>query len=146
LQERVANQRRDFWHKTTSDLARTYSLIAVEVLNLSFMTRNGKLSLSAHDASLAMFRQMLDYKVENTGSQIVGVNPRNTSQACSRCGVIVAKSLNVRVHRCPDCGVELDRDVNAALNILALGLSVRASTYSNGDCVALEAPPIDRGE
>lgn len=146
LQEHVANQRRDFWHKTTGDLAKTYSLIAVEDLNLSFMTRNGNLSLSAHDASLGMFRQMLDYKVENTGSQVVGVNPRNTSQACSGCGVIVAKGLNVRVHRCPDCGVVLDRDVNAALNILALGLSVRASTYPVGDCVALEAPPLKRGE
>lgn len=142
LQEHVANQRRDFWHKTTTNLAKTYSLIAVEDLNLSFMTRNGNLSLSAHDASLGMFRQMLDYKVANTGSQVVGVNPRNTSQACSGCGVIVAKGLNVRVHRCPDCGVELDRDVNAALNIIALGLSVRAATYPVGDCVALEAPPL----
>jgi putative transposase len=141
-QEHVANQRRDFWHKTTADLAKTYSLVAIEDLNLSFMTRNGNLSLSAHDASLGMFRQMLDYKVVNTGSQVVGVNPRNTSQACSGCGVVVAKGLNVRVHRCPDCGAELDRDVNAALNILALGLSVRASTYPNGDCVAPEAPSL----
>lgn len=140
VQEHVANQRRDFWHKTTTHLAKTYSLVAVEDLKLSFMTQNGNLSLSAHDASFGMFRQMLDYKVENTGSQVVGVNPRNTSQACSGCGVIVAKGLNVRVHRCPDCGLTLDRDVNAALNILALGLSVRASTYPVGDCVALEAP------
>ena len=142
LQEHVANQRRDFWHKTTTDLAKKYSLIAVEDLNLSFMTRSGNLSLSAHDASLGMFRQMIQYKVENTGAEVVGVNPRNTSQTCSGCGVIVAKGLNVRVHHCPDCGVELDRDVNAARNILALGLSVRALTYPVGDCVALEAPPL----
>lgn len=142
LQEHVANQRRDFWHKTTTDLAKTYSLIAVEDFSLAFMTHNGNLSLSVHDAALGMFRQFLSYKVENTGSQIVGVNPRSTSQACSRCGVIVAKSLNVRVHYCSDCGVTLDRDINAALNILALGLSVRASTYPNGDCVALEAPSL----
>jgi len=146
LQEHVANQRHDFWHKTTTNLAKTYSLVAVEDLNLTFMTRNGNLSLSAHDASLGTFRQMLDYKAVEAGSQVVGVNPRNTSQACSGCGVIVAKGLNVRVHRCPDCGVVLDRDVNAALNILALGLSVRASTYPTGDCVALEAPPVYRGE
>jgi putative transposase len=146
LQEHVANQRRDFWHKTTSELAKTYSLIAVEDLNLSFMTRNGNLSLSAHDASLGMFRQMLGYKVENTGSQVIGVNPRNTSQACSGCGIIVAKGLNVRVHHCSACGIILDRDINAALNILALGLSVKALTYPDGDCVALEAPSIYRGE
>jgi putative transposase len=142
LQAHVANQRRDFWHKTTTTLAKTYSLIAVEDLNLSFMTRNGNLSLSAHDAALGMFRQMLAYKVENTGAQVVAVNPHNTSQVCNGCGVMVAKRLNVRVHRCPDCGVELDRDINAARNILALGLSVRASTYPAGDCVALEAPPL----
>ncbi len=140
LQERVANQRSDFWHKTTGELAKTYSMIALEDLNLSFMTRNGNLSLSAHGAALGMFRQMLSYKVENTGSQLIAVNPRNTSQVCSGCGVIVAKSLNVRVHHCPDCGVVLDRDINAALNILALGLSVRASTYPVGDCVALKLP------
>jgi putative transposase len=146
LQEHVANQRADFWHKTTNDLVKTYSLIAVEDLNLSFMTRNGSLSLSAHDASLGMFRQMLDYKVERTGSQVVGVNPRNTSQACSGCGVIVAKGLHVRVHHCPDCGITLDRDVNAAVNILARGLRVEALTLPVAACVASEAPPIQRGE
>lgn len=140
LQEHVANQRLDFWHKLTTELAKTYSLIAIEDLNLAFMTRNGKLSLSAHDAALGMFRQLLSYKVESTGSQLVAVNAHNTSQACSGCGVIVAKGLNVRVHQCSDCGVVLDRDVNAALNILARGLRVRASTYPAGDCVALEAP------
>lgn len=146
LQEHVANQRADFWHKTTDDLVKTYSLIAVEDLNLSFMTRNGSLSLSAHDASLGMFRQMLDYKVERTGSQVVGVNPRNTSQACSGCGVIVAKGLSVRVHHCPDCGIILDRDINAAINILARGLRVEALTLPVAACVASEAPPIHRGE
>lgn len=144
LQERVANQRRDFWHKTTTDLTRKYSLIAVENLNLAFMLHNGSLSLSAHDAALGAFRQMLEYKVENTGTQIVAVNAHNTSQACSGCGVIVTKSLNVRVHRCPDCGLTLDRDVNAARNILAraCGRQVEALTYPVGDCVASDAPPL----
>ncbi len=80
------------------------------------MTRNGHLSLSAHDAALGMSRQLLSYKVENTGSRLVVVDPHNTSQACSGCGVMVAKGLNVRTHHCPDCGVEIDRDVNAARN------------------------------
>jgi len=144
LQEHVANQRRDFWHKTTTALAQQYSYIAIEDLNLAFMTRNGTLSLSAHDAALGAFRQLLTYKVENTGSQLVAVPAHNTSRACSGCGTIVEKSLSVRVHRCPDCGLVLDRDVNAACNILtrALGRSARASTYPVGDCVALEAPPL----
>ena len=144
LQEHVANQRLDFWHKTTTALARQYSYIAIEDLNLTFMTRNGSLSLSAHDAALGAFRQLLGCKVENTGSQLVAVPAHNTSRVCSRCGSIVEKSLSVRVHRCPDCGLVLDRDVNAARNILtrALGRSVGASTYPVGDCVALEAPPL----
>lgn len=142
LQEHVANQRRDFWHKATTDLARTYALIAIEDLNLAFMTRNGHLSLSAHDAALGAFRQMLSYKVENTGSQLVAVNAHNTSQACSGCGSIVPKRLNVRIHACPDCGVTLDRDVNAALNILARGLRVEALTWPVAACVASEAPPL----
>lgn len=146
LQEHVANQRSDFWHKTTTNLARTYSLIAIEDLNLAFMTRNGQLSLSAHDAALGAFRQMLSYKVENTGSQLVAVNARNTSQACSGCGSIVPKRLNVRTHVCPGCGVTLDRDVNAALNILARGLRVEALTWPVAACVVSEAPPIYRGE
>ena len=142
LQEHIADQRRDFWHKTTTELAQTYSLIAVEGLNLSFMTRNDNLALSAHDASLGLFRQLLDYKVESTGSRVVGVNPSGTSQACSGCGVIVPKGLNVRTHSCPHCGVSLDRDVNAALNILARGLRVEALTWPVTACVASEAPPL----
>jgi putative transposase len=145
-QEHVANQRRDFWHKTTTALVGQYSLLAVENLNLVFMTRNGNLSLSAHDASLGMLRQMLDYKVARTGSQVVGVNPRNTSQACSGCGVIVPKGLRVRVHHCPDCGLVLDRDINAAANILARGLRAEAVTWPVAVCVASEAPPLQRGE
>ena len=142
LQNHIANQRRDFWHKLTANLAQKYSFIAIENLHLAFMTRNGNLSLSAHDAALGMFRHMLAYKVEKTGTRFVVVNPSNTSQMCSRCGAIVAKSLNVRTHNCPDCGLVRDRDVNAALNILALGLSVEAITYPVADCVASEAPSL----
>lgn len=144
LQEHVAKQRLDFWHKTTTALARQYSYIAIEDLNLTFMTRNGSLSLSAHDAALGAFRQLLSYKVENTGSLLLAVPAHNTSRACSGCGAIVEKSLSVRVHHCPDCGLVLDRDVNAACNILtrALGRSARAITWADAPCVALEAPPL----
>jgi len=118
LHERVANQRRDFWHKLTRQLADTYSLIALEDLTLAFMTANHRLALSAHDAGLAEFQQLLAYKAESAGTQVVTVNPATTSQACSGCGVIVPKNLSVRVHVCPDCGYTADRDVNAARNIL----------------------------
>lgn len=77
------------------------------------------LALSAHDASLGLFRQLLAYKAEEAGTRIVAVNPRGTSQACSACGAVVRKSLSVRVHSCSECGLTLDRDVNAARNILS---------------------------
>jgi len=142
LQNHIANQRRDFWHKLTITLAQTYSFIAIEDLNLAFMTRNGNLSLSAHDAALGMFRQMLTYKVEKTGTHLVAVNPSNTTRMCSRCGEIVPKSLNIRIHHCPHCGLTLDRDVNAARNILALGRRVETLTYPVGESVVSEAPPL----
>lgn len=123
LHERIANQRRDFWHKTTRQLVNTYSVIALENLTLKFMTANHHLALSAHDAGLGQFQQLLAYKAESAGVQVVTVNPAFTSQTCSRCGVIVQKNLSVRVHHCPDCGLSLDRDVNAALNILNLAVN-----------------------
>tara|TARA_Y100000588_G_scaffold267203_1_gene282211 strand:- start:325 stop:915 length:591 start_codon:yes stop_codon:yes gene_type:complete len=132
--EKVHQQRLDFWHKQTRHLAATYGLIALEQLPLHFMTHHRHLALSAHDAGLGMFQQLLAYKVEETGSQLVEVNPKNTTQACSGCGVLVPKALQVRVHHCFDCGLVLDRDMNAARNILglalgSLGRSDQASTW-----------------
>lgn len=142
LDEHIASKRKDFWHKLTTDLANRYGVIALEEMNLTFMLRNRSLSLSAHDASLGMFRTMLAGKVEKTGSQIIFVNPRNTSQTCSGCGSIVKKELHVRVHCCPDCDLSLDRDVNAARNILWLGRSQLALTCPTGESVAREAPSL----
>ncbi|MEO8392501.1 MAG: transposase [Chloroflexota bacterium] len=122
LHEHVANTRKDFWHKTTRQLADTYSLIAIEDLRLAFMTHNQHLALSAHDAALGLFRQLLTYKAESAGGEVVAVNAYNTSQVCSCCGALVPKDLSVRVHDCPHCGVSLDRDENAARNILSLAL------------------------
>jgi putative transposase len=118
LHEHIANQRRDFWHKVTRDLVTRFGLIVLEDLNLDFMLRNPHLALSAHDAGLGEFRQLLAYKAEEAGTQVVTVNLAYTSQVCSACGEMVQKSLSVRVHQCPYCGLELDRDVNAARNIL----------------------------
>lgn len=120
LHEHIANQRRDFWHKATRQLVRTHDLIAVEDLNLGFMTRNRHLARTAHDAGLNVFAHHLLYKAEEAGVKVVAVDPRQTSQTCSGCGVLVPKDLSVRVHDCPECGLTLDRDINAARNILAL--------------------------
>lgn len=123
LHERVANQRRDFWHKVTRHLTDTYSLIAIEDLTLDFMIANHRLALSASDAGLGEFKHMLAYKAAEAGAQVVTVNPAYTTQMCSECGVIVPKDLSVRVHACPDCGYTADRDVNAARNILMLAVN-----------------------
>jgi len=139
LHGKIANQRRDFWHKTTRQLVNQYDLICIENLTLGFMTANRHLALSAHDAALGEFRNLLAYKAEEAGKQVVPVPPQYTSQLCSECGTMVAKRLSVRVHQCDACGLELDRDVNAARNILTLGLSVCDRTLALAG-VSQEAP------
>jgi len=142
LHEHIANQRSDWWHKTTRQLVDTYGVIILEDLSLEFMLQNGNLSRSAHDVGLGIFRTMLDYKAIEAGVEIVLVDPRNTSQACSGCGSIVSKDLSVRVHHCSDCGLVLDRDVNAARNILTLGHRVWELTWPVGASVSQDAPPL----
>jgi putative transposase len=119
--EHIANQRRDWWHKVIYWLVATYGVIVLEDLNLAFMLRNGSLARAAHDVSLGLFYEILSCKAIEAGVQVVRVDPRKTSQKCSGCPEIVPKDLSVRIHSCPHCGLTLDRDVNAALNILGLG-------------------------
>lgn len=142
LHEKVSNSRREFWHQITRRIVNAYGNIAIEDLPLAFMTRNDHLSLSAHDAALGMFRQMIEYKAEEAGTRCIAVKPAHTSQLCSGCGSVVVKSLSVRVHHCPDCGLTLDRDVNAACNILVAGRATWVLTCPVGECVAQEAPPL----
>jgi putative transposase len=130
--EKVANARRDFWHKTTRKLADEFGVIFVEQLNLGFMLRNGNLARAAHDTGLGMFRDLLTYKVIEAGGEVVAVNPRNTSQVCSGCGCMVQKPLSVRVHHCFECGLILDRDTNAALNILSAGTRPLGANVDGG--------------
>jgi putative transposase len=120
--EHSANQRRDWWHKVTRWLVSTYGVIVLEALSLTFMLRSDKLARAAHDIALGLFYDLLDYKATEAGVKRVAVNPRNTSQECAGCGAIVVKDLSVRVHDCPYCGFTADRDVNAAMNILARAL------------------------
>lgn len=137
LHEHIANLRRDFWHKLTHWLVHTYGLIALEDLNLAFMTRNRRLSLSAHDAGLGLFQTLLGYKAVEAGSHVTLVNPAYTSQACSGCEEMVPKDLSVRVHQCPNpnCLLELDRDVNAARNILKRALNAFSPPGSGGQAL-----------
>ncbi|WP_408011782.1 RNA-guided endonuclease InsQ/TnpB family protein [Pseudalkalibacillus sp. A8] len=122
LHEKVANQRRDFLHKLSYNLSKDYSVVAVENLNICGMVRNRKLSKSISDAGWGMFRNMLLYKCEKHGGLLKKVEPKYTSQDCSYCGNRVKKSLSIRTHICTKCGTVLDRDQNAARNILQKAL------------------------
>ena len=117
LHDKIKQQRTDFWHRRTYKLTQDYALIAIEDLPLAFMTQSKTLARSAADAGLGMFKAMVGYKAESAGCQLVAIDPKNTSQQCSQCDALVQKSLAVRVHTC-SCGCALNRDVNAARNIL----------------------------
>jgi len=92
----------------------------MEMVKDNFRTLNRYIN----DAAWSQFFNFLSYKAGNAGRKFIAVNPKNTTQACSGCGEIVPKDLSVRVHDCPHCGLVMDRDLNAALNILSLGRSV----------------------
>lgn len=117
LHEKVANTRRDFLHKLSTKLVSTYSLIAAEKLNSQDMAMNGH-GKNINDVAWGMFANMLCYKAGGAGSRVVFVEPENTSKMCSRCGEMVEKTLWDRQHICPKCGLSIDRDLNAARNIL----------------------------
>jgi putative transposase len=118
---RISYQRKDFHHQTARMLVRKYDHISVESLNMQGLIRS-RLARSISDAGWAQFLTMLESKALETDKTFVKVNPRGTSQLCSRCGAVVAKTLAVRIHRCPKCLLKLDRDVNAAINIDARGV------------------------
>ena len=138
---KVRNQRTDFLHKQSRELVNHYGVIVFEEVQPANMSKrpkpkqdeNGKylpngarakggLNKSINDAGWTLFVSMCTYKAENAGRTVLQVNPRYTSQVCSGCGTVKKKDLSERWHSC-ECGTELDRDHNAALNILRLGRS-----------------------
>ena len=114
---KVSRQRKDFVVKTARVLCQSNDLIAMEDLQVRNMVKNHKLAKSISDASWSMFRTWLEYFGKVFNREIVAVRAHFTSQNCSSCGEIVKKSLSVRTHVCR-CGTVLDRDHNAAINIL----------------------------
>jgi putative transposase len=125
LHARVRNLRHEHHHQVALKLIRLYGLIGVESLSVSNMLKNHSLARAISDAGWAGFVNVLRYKAERAGAEVVAVNPRGTSQECSGCGVDVPKKLAERWHTCPHCGLSLHRDENAAKNILARALLAR---------------------
>jgi putative transposase len=121
---KVRNQRNDFLHKASHRIAKDYSLICIEKLNIKSMLKDNwkALNKSILDSGWSTFCNMLNYKAEEAGSLVVKVNPAYTSQICSDCEVRVKKKLNERIHNCNSCGLKISRDLNAARNILRLGM------------------------
>ena len=144
IHERIRNRRHNFLHQKTRKLVNQYGVICIEKLDIKQMSKkpapvpntqnsgqflpNGasqkaSLNKAILDAGWGMFRSILTYKAESAGRKLIEVNPAWTSQNCSRCQTLVKKKLKDRVHFCPKCGLSLDRDTNAAINILRIGTS-----------------------
>ncbi len=130
--EKIANTRAGFLHKATILLVKSYSLIAMESLASQEMAEQ-KFGKSINDAGWGMFANMLRYKAESAGCEVVFVNPENTTQECSRCHGIDKKDLTMRVHDCPFCNLAMDRDLNAARNILIRATAGHAGSNASGD-------------
>ncbi len=132
LHLKIVNQRDDFLHKLTTRLVRECKVIVMEDLSIKQMSQQKYFNArNMMDVSWGKFAQLLTYKAESAGCQVVKVNPRNTSRTCSRCGHIQDMPLYKRTYKCANCGLVIDRDYNSAINILNLGLgqtSVEKST------------------
>jgi transposase, IS605 OrfB family, central region len=123
IHEKIANQRQNYLHQITTKLVKSYDLIVIEDLKAKNMMGNHKLARAIANQSWGGIRRMLTYKCTWYGKQLVIVNPYKTSQICSYCGQDDGKhELAVREWDCPQCGRRHDRDINAAKNILNLGL------------------------
>ena len=139
IHERIHNRREDFSHQESRKIVNKYGTICAEDLDIQSMLQkptiivNGivkdatAIHRSINDAAWNSFHNKTAYKAENAGRLFVKSNPRGTSQDCYGCGKPVPKDLGTRIHNCPHCGLTLDRDLNAALNILRLGLQSLAT-------------------
>ena len=128
---KVQRQREDFARKEANALVSSHDLIAFEHLQIRNMLRNRHLAKSIHDAGWGTFLRWVKHYASMHGIPVLAVEPHFTSQECSRCGRMVKKTLSMRTHICPGCGLVLDRDHNAALNIVLKALELYLGAQGN---------------
>ena len=138
---KIRNQRSDFHHKLSRKLVNTYGFIVAEDLNIKGMVKNHHLAKSISDAGWGQFLKYLEYKAAEAGIQFEKVAPHYTSIICSACGERVPKTLADRIHACPFCGIVLDRDHNAAINILNKSTAGTAGSNAWGEAVHQSPSP-----
>ncbi len=129
IHQRIARAREDFHYNVAHQLAEKYDFIAAEDLNIKGLART-KLGSSIYDAAWGRFLTILEAVAVKRGVYFVKVSPHGTTIDCSSCGTKVPKILSVRLHQCPKCDLELDRDENAAINILYKGLTTVGLTVT----------------
>ena len=125
LHEKVANQRKDFLHKQSRQIANAYDCVCIENLDMKAMSQSLNFGKSVADDGWGMFVTFLKYKLEETGKRLVKVNKFfASSQICNVCGYknTATKNLSIRAWDCPECGTHHDRDINAAINIRNEGM------------------------
>ena len=143
IHEKISNTRRDHHFKVAHWLVNNYNIVCCEKLSSNFMISRKKRqskSITKHaiDISFYEFLVILNYMGNKYSSKIIEVDPFNTTQICSNCGSIVSKSLSDRIHHCPECNCNLDRDVNAAINILNRGLNTIRTVGTTGTITLVE--------
>jgi len=126
ISKRIQNLRDEFHHQVSRKLVDSADIIVFENLNISGMLKNHHLAKHIQDHAWGKLIQFTKSKAAKAGKVVELVDARYTSQKCSQCGIMVPKTLAERTHACPNCGLEMDRDLNASLNIRTLGLRGRA--------------------
>ncbi len=129
IHQRLARKREDFHYNVEHKLVAKYDLITAEALNIKGLART-KLAKSIYDVAWGKFLTILEAVALRSGVHFVKVSPHSTTIDCSQCGTKVPKTLSVRLHQCPKCELELDRDENAAINILYKGLTTVGLTVA----------------
>ena len=134
--EYSTNQSDDYLHKLSDNLVNSgYTSFAVEDLHIQNMVKNHNLAQSIYNASWNRFIQMLSYKAESAGMRVIKVDARNTSKTCSDCGNIQDMPLSERTYTCNRCGMQMDRDINASINILNRATLGQRESHAQGENV-----------